>query len=80
VRLPGYCTSCRRVRRVTVTRPAPGRSVQSGICDDCQRADDDKRQRMRLGSFTCPRCGRTSHHPQDVAEGYCGHCHDWTAR
>jgi hypothetical protein len=28
--------------------------------------------------FTCPRCGRTSHHPQDIAEGYCGACHDWT--
>jgi hypothetical protein len=30
-------------------------------------------------SFTCPRCGRTSHHPTDVAEGYCGACHDWTS-
>ena len=30
-------------------------------------------------SVTCPRCGRTSHHPQDVAEGYCGACHDWTS-
>jgi transcription elongation factor Elf1 len=29
-------------------------------------------------SFTCPRCGRTSHNPNDVQEGYCGHCHDWT--
>lgn len=29
-------------------------------------------------SFTCPRCGRTSWHPVDVAEGYCGRCHDWT--
>lgn len=29
-------------------------------------------------SFTCPRCGRTSRHPVDVAEGYCGACHDWT--
>lgn len=29
--------------------------------------------------FTCPRCGATSHHPQDAAEGYCGRCHDWTA-
>ncbi len=28
--------------------------------------------------FTCPRCGRTSHHPTDVREGYCGACHDWT--
>ena len=29
-------------------------------------------------SFTCPRCGRTSHHPDDVREGYCGACRDWT--
>ena len=29
-------------------------------------------------SFTCPRCGMTSHHPRDVQEGYCGACHDWT--
>lgn len=29
-------------------------------------------------SFTCPKCGRTSHHPEDVAHGYCGNCHDWT--
>jgi ribosomal protein L37E len=29
-------------------------------------------------SFTCPRCGRTSHNPTDAVEGYCGACHDWT--
>ena len=29
-------------------------------------------------SITCPRCGRTSYNPNDVREGYCGHCHDWT--
>jgi hypothetical protein len=26
-------------------------------------------------SITCQRCGMTSHHPKDVAEKYCGHCH-----
>jgi hypothetical protein len=31
-----------------------------------------------MASFTCPRCGMTSHNPSDVAEGYCGNCHDWT--
>lgn len=31
-------------------------------------------------SFTCPRCGRTSHHPDDIREGYCGACHDWTGQ
>jgi hypothetical protein len=29
-------------------------------------------------SVTCPRCGWTSYHPKDVAEGYCSACHDWT--
>jgi predicted ATP-dependent serine protease len=30
-------------------------------------------------SFTCPRCGMTSGHPDDERQGYCGNCHDWTA-
>jgi hypothetical protein len=29
-------------------------------------------------SFTCPRCGAVSHHPDDIREGYCGRCRDWT--
>jgi ribosomal protein S27AE len=29
-------------------------------------------------AITCPACGMTSHHPTDIAEGYCGRCHDWT--
>lgn len=29
-------------------------------------------------SFTCPTCGTVSHHPQDVANGYCGRCHAFT--
>lgn len=31
-------------------------------------------------AFTCPRCGRTSHNPNDEREGYCGACSDWTGR
>lgn len=30
-------------------------------------------------SITCPRCGMTSHNPNDVRAGYCGNCHDWTS-
>jgi hypothetical protein len=26
-------------------------------------------------SFTCPKCGMTSHNPHDVANNYCGNCH-----
>jgi hypothetical protein len=29
-------------------------------------------------SFTCPVCGRTSYHPTDVEEGWCGACHGAT--
>jgi ribosomal protein S27AE len=31
-------------------------------------------------SITCPRCGRTSWNANDVREGFCGACHDWTGR
>lgn len=31
-------------------------------------------------SITCPRCGLTSYHPDDVREGYCGNCHEWTTQ
>ena len=30
-------------------------------------------------AITCPQCERTSYNPNDVREGYCGHCHDWTS-
>jgi len=30
-------------------------------------------------SITCPVCEMTSYHPTDIAEGYCGHCHDFTS-
>ncbi len=31
-------------------------------------------------SITCPECGVTSRHPQDIEEGYCFRCHWWTSR
>lgn len=35
-------------------------------------------QRSEPESFTCPRCGAASYHPQDVEHGYCARCHDFT--
>lgn len=29
-------------------------------------------------SITCPRCGRTSYHPMDIAFGYCAGCNAYT--
>jgi hypothetical protein len=34
---------------------------------------------MPPDAITCPRCGATSHNPNDIAEGYCGRCHWWTS-
>lgn len=28
--------------------------------------------------FTCPRCGAMSYNINDIKNGYCGACHDWT--
>lgn len=33
-----------------------------------------------MNSITCPVCGKTSYHPTDINEGYCGNCHDYTSR
>lgn len=33
---------------------------------------------MTTATFTCPACGRTSHHPDDARYGYCGACHEFT--
>lgn len=40
MRMPGYCTSCHRVRQVTVSGPMVGRTP-SGICADCERKERD---------------------------------------
>jgi ribosomal protein S27AE len=44
-----------------------------GICPACSM--DLAAHQPR---FTCPRCNMVSYLPRDIAEGYCGNCHDWT--
>jgi hypothetical protein len=44
-----------------------------GRVDGCVKCDT-------RASITCPVCSMTSYHPRDIAEGYCGNCHDWTSR
>lgn len=57
----------------------------TGHCDECEsvlpcgwprRLAD--RESAGQPSITCPACGMTSYHPDDIREGYCGNCHDWT--
>lgn len=45
----------------------PDPEVQAAI----KRAESEQ-------SFTCPVCGRKSYNANDIREGYCGNCHDWT--
>ena len=30
---------------------------------------------MTEESYTCPKCGMTSYHPEDVKHEYCANCH-----
>ena len=32
----------------------------------------------KVKAVICPRCRWVSFNPDDIREGYCGNCHDWT--
>jgi len=34
-----------------------------------------RREMTEESSYTCPACGMTSYHPEDVRHEYCGNCH-----
>lgn len=40
--LLGYCINCRKVKRVRVRVPSPGKNIQTGVCRDCQEALDSR--------------------------------------
>jgi len=46
--------------------------------DEIVRRPKGEVARPEPPGFTCPRCGHISHSSDDVFEGYCGNCHDWT--
>jgi hypothetical protein len=54
------------------------------MTEDDEKSVDEKIAEMRRDpgrawpSITCPRCGMSSPNPNDIREGYCGNCHDWT--
>lgn len=33
----------------------------------------------RATAIVCPDCRRMSHHPEDIRQGYCGACHEFTS-
>lgn len=59
-------------------------SRMTAISKELQRFETELRHleqhdpAMRAAARTCSRCGRTSYNNNDIQEGYCGACHDWT--
>lgn len=37
-----------------------------------------KKRKSRVQYIFCTVCGMRSYHPQDIANGYCGKCHNYT--
>jgi hypothetical protein len=56
--------------------PYNGANVNRRRCPDCPPGPLEP---VLQPSITCPRCGRTSYNLNDIREGYCGNCHDWTS-
>lgn len=56
MRLPGYCTECRRPRQVAVSghalaKAAATQGIPQGVCDACREREDDQRWlRSRRGA------------------------------
>lgn len=74
IELPTHCYWCGVVLRGGATLHAPSCEMVRIIRDVC---GDDAAQRATRPSITCPRCGFTSYHPRDIAERYCGMCHEF---
>ena len=76
----GPCRGCYEVM------VPPAEEGGTGVCARCTVALEGIRGahlcqgRDQCGGlvFTCPECERTSHHPEDARQGFCGACHDWT--
>ncbi len=47
-------------------------------CRGCLRVYVLDRTAPPPPSRDCPRCGRETFNPTDIAQGYCGACHAWT--
>jgi hypothetical protein len=49
-----------------------------GILRERRQLEREAEAATSAPSITCPRCSRTSYNENDIREGYCGACHDWT--
>lgn len=66
-----WCRSCRWERNLGWD-PTPKLAME-------QANEHQAKPGHAASTFTCPRCGKTSHNPNDVRESYCGSCHQFQA-
>jgi hypothetical protein len=53
-------------------------SAGTPFCPVCRYVPEGARPATSEPSITCPVCAMTSYNPNDIREGYCGNCHEFT--
>ena len=59
--------------------PAAGHLTRGGYWHPGPASSCHRCEPPEYPSITCPKCKRTSYNRNDIREGYCGWCHDWTS-
>jgi hypothetical protein len=70
----------KRIRNgVLETAPTPPRSSRGGAVSAARPVYiyNEKKPVDQRPSYTCLDCGRTSYNPNDIANQYCGNCHEY---
>jgi hypothetical protein len=71
--MPMRCIICKSPERL-------GKIVHLKHCPDWHQPNHTTIENLKIPSITCPVCVRTSYNPNDIKEGYCGACHDYTTK
>jgi len=76
------CPTCGTVAERMPYDIGSGAELSCSACEWCWGAEGQDLRPLDvpaiLASFTCSRCGRVSYHTEDLRQGYCGACHDFT--
>lgn len=73
-----YPTAAQRAWLEALTAAGADAAVWGPADMRTMRIPFDLQRLRRPPGFTCPRCGKTSYHPEDLRHGYCGACHAFT--
>lgn len=79
---PQAVNAWERIARALFTRsgatPAQAERIIANLLACGVRAVVEAADAATRKSRKCPRCGTVTHHPKDLAEGYCARCHAFT--